>query len=73
MIRLLHTLFGWRRAEIGGSSVWSYWENSVTGERKAYRESAPVWSPPRWDWLEKGRGWVIVDVRGVTRGEGEAA
>lgn len=73
MIRWLKSIFAWRRVEIGGSRIWSYWENSVTGDRKACREHAPVMSPLNWNWLRGGRRWIIVDVNGVRKGEGCAS
>jgi len=64
MFEWMKSLFAWHCVRDQG--IWSYWENRVTGQRKAYREAAPVMSPIDFDWLEGGTGRpLIVDVTGV--------
>lgn len=50
MIRWLRSLFAWRL--IREAAVWHYFENTVTGERKAVRVSRSG-QPLDLDWLER--------------------
>ena len=72
MLRWFKSLFAWRRVSDAGpvaGSLWSYWENSITGERKAYQEHGG-YQPLDWDWLAAAPRWRVVSVRGVERGVG---
>ncbi|MDE2434734.1 MAG: hypothetical protein KGM49_00605 [Sphingomonadales bacterium] len=50
MIRWLKSLFAWKLVRDQG--VWRYYENAVTGQRKAERISS-CWSPLDRDWLDR--------------------
>lgn len=50
MIRWLRSLFAWR--EVRNKNVWAYYENAVTGERRAVRVGGG-WQPLDIDWLER--------------------
>lgn len=49
MIRWLRSLFAWRRDHTIGH--WDYYENAVTGARKAVQFGGPGHSPSDWAWL----------------------
>ena len=51
MIRWLLSLFAWR--EVHGRGVWAYYENSLTGKRRAVRRVSGGYSPVDIDWLER--------------------
>jgi len=59
MIRWLRSQFAWRQVRTAG--VWAYFENGVTGARRADRINDGGWSPLDHDWLERraprARGW----------------
>jgi hypothetical protein len=52
VIRRLRGLFAWRRAFDAG--VWAYFENTVTGQRKAVRRFSGGYSPQDAEWLSGG-------------------
>ena len=53
MPQWLRALFAWR--EVFRCGVYAYEENSVTGERRAYRVNSGGYSPLDRAWLEAGR------------------
>lgn len=51
MIRWFFSFFAWRLVRDQG--VWGYYENAVTGERRAVRLWSSGYSPLDIDWLER--------------------
>jgi len=64
MIRWFRSLFAWR--EVRNSGVWSYFENDVTGRRKAQRISGS-YQPLDFDWLNEPMSHPVVDGRPAWR------
>jgi hypothetical protein len=53
MIRWLRSLFAWRL--VRDQVVWGYWENAVTGQRRAILQIT-AGQPLDFDWLRAGAG-----------------
>lgn len=51
MIKWIKSLFAWR--EVRRSGVWAYYENAVTGSRRALRIWSGGYSPIDIYWLER--------------------
>lgn len=57
MFTWLRSLFAWKRVDICKFGVWTYWENTVTGERQASRSCTVLPAPINRVWLEAGTRW----------------
>lgn len=59
----LRGMFSWRM--VRDSGVWAYYENSLTGERKAV-DKGGCWQPIDWKWLAERGGRSISRTGDVT-------
>lgn len=65
MMRLLQwwrSLFAWR--EFRDNGVWVYFENELTGQRRAERRYTRIFQPLDLNWLKCGKGtppYIIID------------